>query len=1039
MLSLILYGRNDSHGYNLHKRAAISLNAMAEVLTSPDDEILFVDYNTPDELPTFLETIADTLTETARQRIRIIRVRQDYHKQFAGRTTLVALESQSRNIAVRRANPNNRWILSTNTDMIFVPSQKDDSLSSIVGRLPDGFYHLPRYELPEGFWERANRLDPVGMIEAMRAYGRRFHLNEVVYGGFDNLYEAPGDFQLFLREDLFRIRGFDETMIKGWHVDTNTARRMKLLRGKVDTAFPMLAGYHCGHTRQATSLHGARRTENSLDTYVRNVVSPDWTTSDDWGAPDQDFEEVRLTQSREQSYFDALRRAVVTDGPDYTEASYNESTYCEQGFHADHVLPHLADVLLNLPAGLKIFTIGTDPEFIEGVRRLVVPSPVNAQLILWNEQASPGPVPGLSGLSLAEGLQQADVFLLQYPNARTVALADRAELEWSTQHALERIVEVERARPKVDRRRVIVVNGLHTRLQDLIWSSLDAAAAPYSARLRQGFVFDSVWHSFPSTDARGVDIGVYEALGRMRGFSAEELAQFAGIFRAPAGEAPQGWERLANELVAIAARPEFLVARLQVDPKTVEPVVNEARRHIERMTARCTAMPRQLPPRAEAPNRIASAADWEDPDWTQLAARYFGERAYAERTRSRWLWERNSLMHQLRRRLPPSERPWILVVGDGPDFFAAMASHQGYRVAYASMADILSGAPTPTWADAFRMDNIVLSGARTPLHALGEDIRFDGVIGLGCSLFNDGAVPLERLLSILGRRIKPGAFIGGCALVHLNNRTGGGALAHGEFATAFEPRGLLARLSLEPTADVDARIPLDAAVRFAFEDKEGDVTPGLSFGFDAGALLTIGMLWSRTPGGAAGANAVAPVHLPPVAADRPPATPAVAQTSQPAHDPKFSPERTRSTLAETAAEMKSRVLLYPAIFRRTARKLLPVIVANGRLERSAEALRIEADGDGRVRFGAPLALGEESACRLTVGIAPAGAPMKVVLLSADGRMLPGRVTGRGEETDIEFAGEGAGGDAFVVFEIDAPEIRLTAASAVSRQLDTAVS
>ena len=66
MLSVVLYGRNDSHGYNLHKRAAISLNAIAEMLTDPDDEILFVDYNTPDELPTFPEAIADTLTDKAR-------------------------------------------------------------------------------------------------------------------------------------------------------------------------------------------------------------------------------------------------------------------------------------------------------------------------------------------------------------------------------------------------------------------------------------------------------------------------------------------------------------------------------------------------------------------------------------------------------------------------------------------------------------------------------------------------------------------------------------------------------------------------------------------------------------------------------------------------------------------------------------------------------------------------------------------------------------------------------------------------------------
>ena len=65
MISLILYGRNDAHGYNLHRRAALSLNCLAEVLTDPDDEIVFVDYNTPDELPTFVEALADTLTNAA--------------------------------------------------------------------------------------------------------------------------------------------------------------------------------------------------------------------------------------------------------------------------------------------------------------------------------------------------------------------------------------------------------------------------------------------------------------------------------------------------------------------------------------------------------------------------------------------------------------------------------------------------------------------------------------------------------------------------------------------------------------------------------------------------------------------------------------------------------------------------------------------------------------------------------------------------------------------------------------------------------------
>ena len=62
MLSIIVYGRNDNHGYNLHKRAAVSINCLAEMLRDPADELIFVDYNSPDDLPTFPEAIRDTLT-----------------------------------------------------------------------------------------------------------------------------------------------------------------------------------------------------------------------------------------------------------------------------------------------------------------------------------------------------------------------------------------------------------------------------------------------------------------------------------------------------------------------------------------------------------------------------------------------------------------------------------------------------------------------------------------------------------------------------------------------------------------------------------------------------------------------------------------------------------------------------------------------------------------------------------------------------------------------------------------------------------------
>src|SRR5882724_9076246 len=110
MFSVIIYGRNDSHGYNLHKRAAISFNAIAEVMSDPDDEILFVDYNTPDDHPTFPEAIHDTLTEKCKKHMRVFRVRPEHHAPLKSKTHLVALEAQSRNLALRRSNPCNRWI-----------------------------------------------------------------------------------------------------------------------------------------------------------------------------------------------------------------------------------------------------------------------------------------------------------------------------------------------------------------------------------------------------------------------------------------------------------------------------------------------------------------------------------------------------------------------------------------------------------------------------------------------------------------------------------------------------------------------------------------------------------------------------------------------------------------------------------------------------------------------------------------------------------------------------------------------------------------
>jgi len=938
VLSLIVYGRNDAHGYNLHKRAALSLNALAHMLSHSDDEIIFVDYNTPDELPTFPETIADTLTHDALDRIRVVRVRPSFHAKFGDNTSLVALEPQSRNIGVRRANPHNRWILSTNTDMVFVPQGIGETLSTVCAALSDGYYHLPRFELPEGFWERASRSDPVGVISTLREQGRRYHLNEIVYGGFDNLYEGPGDFQLFLRDDLFAVCGFDERMILGWHVDTNIARRMRLLRGSVNTVFPHLSGYHCGHTRQATRLHAANRTENSLNTFAREVVSPTWTEdSNAWGAPSQEFEEFHLSENKATAYFSMLERTVARgEETAASEAFYVKDTYCEQGFEPDHVLPHLADIIFNAEPSQSIFVVASDREFIDGFVRLASGAPLHMSVALCSDCASPGLTSANEGVHFAPleaGLMEADMILLQYPNFHSADPSMRSDLEWFVQHALDTLVLIERAKPWPERRRVIVVNGTHNLLQDTVNECLDAAAMPYSTRLRHGRVVDARAILHPLVSQASPEAAFCAALGRKRGFApAEQELMRRAIQRAPC------WERLALEISKAADEAHWAEAVCGVEAQRLSEAGVEARAAIETAISRAVATPVLMGPRTDAPNRLCGGSDWEDSEWAGLAIRYFGERIYGLQERSRWVWERISLLRELLRRLLPRMRPWVLVVSDGPDVFPALLGHQGYRVIYATSAEMLNEAAPADWCAHLRLGGIVLPSSVVPLSGAPTGVKVDAFLAPNATLLGRGERYVERLLKRVEPMLAPGAHLGASTLVHLNERQGGGALSHKQFATALEANGVLGRYGLRGDASVDARLPLDTVMKCAFRDVQGDSVPGLSFGFDEGALVTTGQLWARMP-----CESGLPLDGP--------APAPVTSSRQRVETPEAAPQLIADTIAFVAG-LRDRVSLYPHIFAHKRRNLIPFVLTDAGAAHSSSQLVLKAEE--AIRFAVPI-------------------------------------------------------------------------------------
>ena len=508
MISVVLYGRNDSHGYNLHKRAAISLNCIAEMLSDDDDEILFVDYNTPNDLPTFIEAIYDTLTPESKKRLRVLRVRPEVHARIGSRTHLLALEPHARNIAIRRANPRNPWILMTNTDMIFIPREGSHTLSTAAKDLEEGHYLLPRFELPEPLWESFPRSDPRAVMQACRELGPKLHLDEVTASHPYMRYDSPGDFQLIPRRALFEIHGFDERMIYGWHADSNICKRLYLHYGnRTESLERCLKGYHCDHTRVATGVHRQDiKPENDLYQFVYRVtdsVAPG--QADSWGAPGIDIEEVDFAGGLQARYIPALTK--VLGGPqaqDYHSDANSGTTYV--AYASKHVLPYVAGNLTVYPRDARFVYVGANQRLLRLLTNAVgeigfrnplhyVPDVLGKEV----DGAVPITVQGDDAL-LADALSEHDLVLFDlgldwegdgFPD-QPARISDWPRKD---RYRIGRVIRLIRCVAEVsdDRSRVgnrstevLLINANHHILHHFVSQFLMAVETPYNTRTMKG-------------------------------------------------------------------------------------------------------------------------------------------------------------------------------------------------------------------------------------------------------------------------------------------------------------------------------------------------------------------------------------------------------------------------------------------------------------------------------------------------------------------------------------------------------------------------
>lgn len=492
MISAIIYGRNDSYSYALDHRTALGLNQLARQLQQGRDEIIFVDYNTDDDLPTYPEAIADTLTPEARALIRVIRVRPEVHLAAEGEGPPVR-EAFCRNVALRRISEASEWIYSTNPDCLLL-SETDETLSNLVEWFPDGYFGLPRFELPRVIWQSLPRTDPEEAHRLVSLYARSFALDAAVSHYMPEIgFDGPGDFQLAKTKDVMQLCGFDESMTLGWHVDSNLNARLAKKYTKLSNFNAVCEGgplklYHTEHTRRISPKHHSVRSIDSFETYVENVehsIPP--AQADNWGAAGEQFEEFALSDPPVNQTVHALCHIAQENAVDPVSFVYGPETYDNLPSPPDvHVGAFLIDHFATLRPGAAIGWLSERPERAEWLRELIGHAGLKLSVL---DLARSGSAQAI--------IEKADVICLEAPLAEGARAGQSAQGQnmpgGATKQALAQIIcaEHDRYARGEKPRRIIGLNIPHSQYETPYLTFVSSALTPVVSRLRFGEVFPS--------------------------------------------------------------------------------------------------------------------------------------------------------------------------------------------------------------------------------------------------------------------------------------------------------------------------------------------------------------------------------------------------------------------------------------------------------------------------------------------------------------------------------------------------------------------
>lgn len=236
----VVIARNDNYGGNLTERAGYCLNSLVETF----DEIIYVDWNTPDNKVSLIEEAKDFVKKSPK--IKWIRITSEQASEWTGHDPAAqsVCEVMARNIGLRRLT--SKFLVSTNIDVI-CPSRTilDKQIQPDSGFITTAKRGISLYILRE----LGTPSDILSVREKLVVLEPHYTQQPPIAIRGDDKYSlvsSPGDFQIAHRDVWYTIRGFEERLYKRGYTDTNIQQKAAKagIKISVDKLLPV---WHIGH------------------------------------------------------------------------------------------------------------------------------------------------------------------------------------------------------------------------------------------------------------------------------------------------------------------------------------------------------------------------------------------------------------------------------------------------------------------------------------------------------------------------------------------------------------------------------------------------------------------------------------------------------------------------------------------------------------------------------------------------------------------------------------------------------------------------